>query len=281
MQQQSVYAYLGMNSAEDRVPRDLKIAWSIVFGGLVAAFPVYTFLVFATGMDRGLMADILAIQVSICYWLGPLSALLPLRGLRHWTPMRRIHMVVVPYLIASVFTHLIWEGLWVLLHESISVSWNAAWAYPWWGYIDGGDLRYYNPTTDFLSIEVLSVINGVIGAVGLVLLFRSKFQRPLGTMMVMAVAIVETVLTWYYYLTEILTVPHRDPDRVRKRQRDLHGPRGQIHLPQRTLAGVPVVCSLLGLPHPAGSVCSIGQRPGPGGQLKFERNPASRFIADS
>lgn len=66
-------------------------------------------------------------------------------------------------------------------------------------------MRYYNPTTDFLSIEVLSVINGVIGAVGLVLLFRSKFQRPLGTMMVMAVAVAETVLTWYYYLTEILT----------------------------------------------------------------------------
>lgn len=156
-------------------------------------------------MDRGLIADILAIQVSICYWLGPLSALLPLRGLRHWTPIRRIHMVVVPYLIASVFTHLIWEGLWVLLHESISASRNAAWAYPWWGYIDGGDLRYYNPTTDFLSIEVLSVINGAIGAVGLFLLFRSKFQRPLGTMMVMAVAVAETVLTWYYYLTEILT----------------------------------------------------------------------------
>jgi len=114
-------------------------------------------------------------------------------------------MVVVPYLIASVFTHLIWEGLWVLLHESISASRNAAWAYPWWGYIDGGDLRYYNPTTDFLSIEVLSVINGAIGAVGLFLLFRSKFQRPLGTMMVMAVAVAETVLTWYYYLTEILT----------------------------------------------------------------------------
>lgn len=52
---------------------------------------------------------------------------------------------------------------------------------------------------------MLSVINGVIGVVGLVLLFRSKFQRPLGTMMVMAVAVVETVLNWYYYLTEILT----------------------------------------------------------------------------
>ncbi|MCH9733221.1 MAG: hypothetical protein K0U78_01485 [Actinomycetia bacterium] len=200
-----MFTYLGINSAEDRVPRDLKIAWAVAFGGLVAAFPVYTYLVFALGMDRGLVADILALQVAICYWLGPLAALLPLRGLRRWTLMRRIHMVVVPYLIASVLTHFIWEGLWVLLHESISASRSAAWAYPWWGYIDGGDFRYYNPTTDFLSLEVLSVINGVIGAVGLFLLFRSQFQRPLGTMMVMTVAVVETVLTWYYYLTEILS----------------------------------------------------------------------------
>lgn len=205
MRQQSVFAYLGIDSAHRRLPGDLKAAWAIAFGGLVAAFPVYTYLVFVAGMDRGLMADILATQVAVCYWLGPLSALLPLKGLRQWTQMRRIHMVVVPYLIASVLTHLVWEGLWVLLHTSISASRDAAWAYPWWGYIDGGDLRYFNPTTDFLSIEVLSVINGVIGAVGLVLLFRSKFQNPLGTLMVMAVAVVETVLTWYYYLTEILS----------------------------------------------------------------------------
>lgn len=204
MERQSVFDYLGISPAEKRLPRDLKAAWAITFGGLVAAFPIYTYLVFGLGMDRGLVADILATQVAICYWLGPLSAMLPLKGIRHWTRMRRIHMVVVPYLIASVLTHLVWEGLWVLLHESISASWHAAWAYPWWGYIDGGDLRYYNPTTDFLSIEVLSVINGAIGAVGLILLFRSKFQRPLGTLMVMAVAVVETVLTWYYYLTEIL-----------------------------------------------------------------------------
>ena len=204
MGQQSVFAYLGVNPAGDRIPGDLKVAWTVAFGGLVAAFPVYTYLVFGIGMDRDLVADILATQVAICYWLGPLSALLPLRGVRQWTWMRRIHMVVVPYLIASVLTHLVWEGLWVLLHESISASRHAAWAYPWWGYIDGGDFRYYNPTTDFLAIEVLSVVNGVIGVVGLVLLFRSKFQRPLGTLMVMAVAVVETVLTWYYFLTEIL-----------------------------------------------------------------------------
>lgn len=205
MRQQSVFDYLGITPGGERLPRDLKIAWTLAFGALVAAFPVYTYLVFGLGLDRGLMADILAAQVAVSYWLGPMAALLPLKGIKQWSRMRRIHMLVVPYLITSVLTHFLWEGLWVLLHKSISASRDAAWAYAWWGYIDGGDRRYYNPTENFLSIEVLSVINGAIGAVGLFLLFRSRFQRPLGTLMVMTVAVVETLLTWYYFLTEILS----------------------------------------------------------------------------
>ncbi len=55
-----------------------------------------------------------------------------------------------------------------------------------------------------MTLEILSVINGLVGVIGLVLLFRSKFQNPLGTLMVMTVAVVETVLTWYYFGTEAL-----------------------------------------------------------------------------
>lgn len=205
MRPQSVYDYLGIDAERKRLPRDLKVAWTLTFGALVAAFPVYTYLVFGLGLDRGLVADVMAAQVAVCYWLGPAASLLPLKGVERWSRMRRIHMLVVPYLIASVLTHLVWESLWVLLHSPISASRNAAWAYPWWGYIDGGDLRYVNPTDSFLAIEVLSVINGAMGAAGLFLLFSSKFQRPLGTLLVMAVAVVETVLTWYYFLTEILS----------------------------------------------------------------------------
>ncbi|GAC1637419.1 MAG: hypothetical protein NVS4B6_06810 [Mycobacterium sp.] len=204
MRQPTVLCYLGINERTARVPRDLKIMWLLTFGSLAAAFPVYTFLVFGLDIDRRLVANIMTTQVAFSYWLGFLAALLPLKGLRQWSRMRRIHMVVVPYLLCSVLTHLIWEGLWVALHKPISASRDAAWAYSWWGYIDGGDMRYFNPTTNFLAIEILSVINGVIGAVGLFLLFRSKFQNPLGTLMVMTVAVVETVLTYYYFGTEIL-----------------------------------------------------------------------------
>jgi hypothetical protein len=191
--------------ADVALPRDLKVVWLATFGSLAVAFPVYTYLVFGLEMDRGRVADVMATQVAFCYWLGPAAALLPLPGLRSWSRAQRLHFVVVPYLIATVLTHFIWEGLWVLFHEAISNSRNAAWAYSWWAYIDGGDLRYFHPTDSFLMLEVLSVINGTIGLIGLALLFRSKFQHPLGTLMVMSVAVIETALTWYYYGTEILS----------------------------------------------------------------------------
>jgi hypothetical protein len=54
-------------------------------------------------------------------------------------------------------------------------------------------------------IEVLSVINGCIGLTGLVLLYRSKFRDFRGTLLVMSTAVTHTVLTWYYYGTEILS----------------------------------------------------------------------------
>ena len=201
----TLFDSLGITEQTAKVPRDLKLLWLLTYGSLIAAFPVYTAMVFVLDLDRLQVANVMSTQVAICYWLGPFAALLPLRGLQSWSRTRRLHMVVVPYLISSILTHLTWEGAWVALHGPISSARDAAWAYPWWGYIDGGDLRYYEPTASFLTLEILSVINGIVGSIGLYLLFKSRFQHPLGTLMVMTVAIVETVLTWYYFGTEILS----------------------------------------------------------------------------
>jgi hypothetical protein len=58
-------------------------------------------------------------------------------------------------------------------------------------------------------IEVLSVINGCIGFCGLLLLRRSQFADFRGTLLCMSTAVTHTVLTWYYYGSEILAgFPH-------------------------------------------------------------------------
>lgn len=184
--------------------RPLRTVWVVAFGSLVVAFPLYTFLVFGAGADRSTMADALAVQATLAYFLGIFAAFLPLKSLRTWSRAERLQAVVLPFVICSYATHLTWELGWLILHEPIAGARDSAWAYAWWAYIDGGDTRYLNPDPHFLMIEVLSVVNGCVGVTGLVLLKRSRFTDHRGTLLVMSTAITHTVLTWYYYGAEIL-----------------------------------------------------------------------------
>jgi len=199
-----------MNNIENnyegfKKPIDLWLLWFLCFGGLIIAFPLYSYMVFGKGYDRVETANIFAIHVTISYWLGILAPFFPLSKLRSWSRFQRLQAVCLAFMIVSYLTHLSWELVWLILHDAISLAKNEMWAYPWWAYIDGGDIRYYKPETNFLMMEVLSVINGLIGVTGLVLLWRSKFHNPLGTLLCMSTAVTHTVLTWYYYGTEFLT----------------------------------------------------------------------------
>lgn len=184
--------------------KGLRACWIVGFGSLVLAFPVYTYLVFGADGDRETLANAMAIQATVGYFLGIFAAYLPIPSLRTWTGYERLQATVLPFVICSYLTHLTWELGWLILHEPIADAQDSAWAYPWWNYIDGGDLRYLNPEPHFLMIEVLSVINACVGVTGLVLLFRSRFTDYRGTLLVMSTAVTHTVLTWYYYGSEIL-----------------------------------------------------------------------------
>lgn len=185
--------------------RDLCLLWLLSFGSLIAAFPFYSLLVFVWGFDREAVADVFSIQVTMAYWLGIVAAALKLPSLRGWTGLQRLHVVCLTFMIVSYSTHLSWELAWLLLHEQIAESRDALWAYTWWAYIDGGDIRYLHAEPNFMMIEVLSVCNGLIGFTGLALLFRSAFKDYRGTLLCMSTGVTHTVLTWYYYGTEFLT----------------------------------------------------------------------------
>jgi hypothetical protein len=183
---------------------DLRVLWLISFGSLALAFPAYSIAVFYLHLDRYIVADVFALHVTIAYWLGITAAFLPLPSLSKHTRFQRIQLVCITFMLVSYITHLSWELLWVIFHNAISEAKDSVWAYTWWAYMDGGDMRYYQPEISFLMIEILSVINGAMGCVGLYLLKRSAFSDYRGTLLCMGTAIIHTVLTWYYYGTEIL-----------------------------------------------------------------------------
>ncbi len=196
-------SFAGSDSGEE-APSDLRLVWILTFGSFVLAFPIATFAVFGLGADRKVTADVIAVVCSFGIFLGCGAALAPLPSLRAWSTMGRIRSVCLPFMILSYVTHLTWELTWVLSHDAIAAGRDAAWAYPWWAYIDGGDLRYVNPSSDFLMIEMLSVANGTVGAIGLFRLFRSGFRDRLGVQMCMATAVVHLYSASWYFGSEIL-----------------------------------------------------------------------------
>ena len=183
---------------------DLWIARGCTLGPVALAFPVATWAVFGLGTDRKATADLLAVIYSFGLFLGFTTSLWPLPSLRRWSPHERVQSLCLLFVTVSCITHLSWELVWLVGHDAIAASRDAAWAYPWWAYIDGGDMRYAAATPTLLMMEVLSVSNGTMGAIGLALWIRSKGRDLRAVLLFMAMAVVHLYSTSLYYGGEIL-----------------------------------------------------------------------------
>ena len=183
---------------------DLWLARGLTLGPVALAFPVASWLVFGLGTDRDATADVLAVIYSFGLFLGFTTSLWPLPSLRGWTGQQRLQSLCLLFLIVSCITHLSWEFVWLVAHDTIAASREAAWAYPWWAYIDGGDMRYAEATPTLLMMEVLSVSNGSICALGLALWYRSDGRDRRAVLLFMAMAVVHLYSTSLYYGGEII-----------------------------------------------------------------------------
>ena len=183
---------------------DLWIARGLTLGPVALAFPVATWLVFGLETDRKATADVLAVIYSFGLFLGFTTSLWPLPSLRSWSGRERLESLCLLFLIVSCITHLSWELVWLLAHDAIAASRDAAWAYPWWAYIDGGDMRYAEATPTLLTMEILSITNGVVCALGLSLWYRSEGRDKRAVLLFMAMAVVHLYSTSLYYGGEII-----------------------------------------------------------------------------
>jgi hypothetical protein len=194
----------GSTSTTASPPIDLWIARGLTLGPVVLAFPVATAAVFAFGTDRTATADALAVCYALGLFLAFTTSFWPLPGLRSWTRFERITSCCLLFMIVSYVTHLSWELIWLIFHEAIAGARDVAWAYPWWAYIDGGDLRYSQPSSTLLGMEVLSVGNGLVGVAGLYLWLSSGRTDRRGVLLCMATAVVHLYSASLYYLSEIV-----------------------------------------------------------------------------
>jgi len=184
--------------------RDLILARVLTLGPVVLAFPLGIIAVFYLGLDRNRTADLIAWCYSLGLFAAFTTAFWPLPGLRGWTRMDRAQSAAFLFVIVSYVTHLSWELGWLILHERMAALRDVPWAYVWWAYIDGGDMRYANGPVELVSIEILSVINGLIGVTGLVLWYRSRGRDMRAVLLLMATAVVHLYSASFYFLSEIL-----------------------------------------------------------------------------
>lgn len=184
--------------------RDLWIARGLTLGPVVLAFPAATVAVYVWGADRDATADVLSLVYAVGLFAAFTTSLWPLPSLRGWRRAERVDSAALLFMIVSYATHLSWELVWLVRHEAIAAARDAAWAYPWWAYIDGGDLRYAHASPTLLTMEALSVANGAIGAFGLWLWLRSGRRDRRGVLLCMATAVVHLYSASLYFGSEIL-----------------------------------------------------------------------------
>jgi hypothetical protein len=183
-----------------------------VIGCVVLAFPAAAAAVHAYGADRGATADLLAVIYSFGLYAAFSTPWWPLPSMRRETAFERLQSMCMLWFWITYTTHLTWELGWLLLREKIVTSPDAPWAYLWWAYIDGGDMRYASADPNLYTMEILSVANGTLGFAGLYLWYRSAGRNARAVLLLMATAVVHLYSTSLYYGAEIAAgLPNVDP----------------------------------------------------------------------
>ncbi len=182
----------------------IRVAQGVLIASIALCLAVAAVSVFVFGVDRataGASVTIVFFSAIIFLLSTPWWPVATQRGRPHFESLQG--MVMIWFGVAFLI-HVTWEFGWVVFRDSIRVSPDSIWAYPWWAYIDGGDARYATGSAVVVAIETMTVANGVLGLSALWLRHRSGGRSPLATLMLMATAVIHLYGTAIYLGTEAL-----------------------------------------------------------------------------
>lgn len=172
---------------------------------IAASIPAGAVAVFGFDADRGLTADV----VALVFTAGIVALLASAWWPGATTRAQRLETMCLMWIVLTCSIHLTWELAWLVFHDWIAKSPDAPLAYFWWMYIDGGDSRYAHASALLLTMEGLSVANGIMGITGIYLYWRRRYAPAL--LLFMATAVVHLYSTTVYFGTEMLDgYPHVD-----------------------------------------------------------------------
>ena len=178
---------------------------TLLAAALMTSFPIASYAVFGASADRTTTAGVLS-----CVFVGVMSGLmiapwLPFPSLRGESRERRLERMVYIWITVFIGVALTWEIPWAFMWEKIAVSRDELWAYTWWAYIDGGDLRYLNPSWMVFFIETWADTNALLSVVAFYVWFKSEKTNPLPVYYFMFAAPLHIYPTVLYYVSEFAT----------------------------------------------------------------------------
>lgn len=185
------------------VGKDYKIL-IILFAAIMGACgPLGIINVFLLEGDRvqTAYASFWAFDVAIYGML--ITPWLPLKSLENHSNYERLSLMVLVWVITYCLIALTFELPWLLLYKDIAAAPDAMWSYFWMMYVDGGDARYANPTTEILFAETWACLNALIASVALYHWYKSGKTSAKAIYALMFCAVMHISPTAFYYVHEI------------------------------------------------------------------------------
>jgi hypothetical protein len=128
---------------------------------------------------------------------------LNLKGVRDWSKAQRLERMCIVWLCLIVGPHLLFELPWVAFYPAIMAGKGQLWAYAWWSYFDGGDVRYVTRDVALVSMETGASIIGIVAAILLILRRKAGRFSDTQLLILMALMVADFYPTYMYYATEI------------------------------------------------------------------------------
>ncbi len=174
---------------------------------------IFAFFISSVGFCGGLAVHFYDVDITqmayVSFWAFDISMYgmlitpwLKLPALSRYTRFERLRFMVEIWVWFYVLIALTYEIPWVLGYDEIAYAEDELWAFPWWSYIHGGDIRYLHVDLHVLFAEVWACTNATIAAVALFLWYRSKRTSTAAVYMLMFCAGMHIAPTVQYYSLE-------------------------------------------------------------------------------
>jgi hypothetical protein len=170
---------------------------------LVATVPACWAAGHLYGVDKASASLVLWSVFVFVYFTILILPWLDLRDQEHFTTERRLERMCISWLYLTIAVHLAWELPWVVFFKAIMAGKGQMWAYAWWSYMEGGDMRYATRDVYVLTLETAASIIGVIGAYFLWQYHATRKFTSAQLMTIMILMIADFYATYVYFMSEI------------------------------------------------------------------------------